>query len=542
MYNPIIHPFYPHKTNEGTIVQAPLKKILLGEVVVDPSHPDPAIQAFLRYIPSLILQVLDAELDEDEWNELTQEGKDASCFQEFQERLSEKLEEMEDFFTLYPDKNGFYQHHEVKTQALSGEKGTGCKVIDGNQDGLDGLLIHAVSGNNHCHHKRPGLLRKICPACALTSLMHHNYFCVAGLAGPANLRGNQAYLCMLGSPVSEQNEAQSSDEPFKRMIRNIFLPDLNSGYAESLGWDKTRDVDLPSWLKPGRKKGKCFEILGMETGLIRATLHTPRHAFFDVEAESGICDLCGLTANQLVKCYYWRQGDKLNDFIGHPTLATYEEKGQTLPINYNPSIWRSLGALAMKNYQSSNRHFQAAPLVHQFSDLCRWEEEEFQLELQAYQTDKAKLLGFHHQIIQLPVFTKQEKDEQQEFYHEIEVFASVMGEMMRSFKYFGSTNKKRERVQIPGIEDKQRELVQSWGEQLLNRIANLRKAQKAEKLPQQLLEQLKHCKKALTDAFDQLCDSFAWDDASSQRKLCKQKRILFSQLNKQYAEYEKRFN
>lgn len=535
MYNPIIHQFYPCKTEGGPLRQEPLKNILLGEVIADPFHPDPAIQAFLRYVPSLILQVLAVDLTEDEWNDLTQASVEAGCYQAFKARLSERLAEKEEFFTLHADQNGFYQNHDVKDQVLNGEKG--AKRIKGSAEGLDGLLLHFTSGNNHTHFKRPGLLQKICPPCALISLMHHDYFCVAGLAGPANLRGNQAYLCMIG-------EAQ--DNSFKRMIRNTFFPKHHEDMTASLGWDKNSETDQPSWLKPGRKQGNEFEVSITEAGLARAMLNTPRHAFFEIEETRGGCDLCGLETDQLVRRYYWRKdGDKFSSFIGHPTLATYEENGKTLPQNYNPSVWHSLGPLALKTYKSisnksiSKRNFKAAPLVEQFSYFREeTEEREFQLELQAYQTDKAKLLGFHYQTIKLPVFKKDEENEQYEFYREIEHFTVAIKAMLQAFQSCGKADKKRSKVQVPNIENKHNEFVQHWGEWVLNNFCGF--PRQSEQRLQHFVAQLEAWRRELIDAFDRLCDSFAWDDVSSQRKLCKQKNNLRHFLNKTLKTYQEK--
>ncbi len=534
MYNPIINKFYPRKIEGGSLRQEPLKKILLGEVIADPFHPDPAIQAFLRYVPSLILQVLALDLEEDEWNDLTQAGVEADCYQAFKTRLSTRLEEREDFFTLHPDKNGFYQHHEVKSQALSGEEKTGCKKIEGSEEGMDGLLIHAASGNNHTHSKRPGLLRKICPACALISLIHHDYFCVVGLAGPTNLRGNQAYLCMIGE------NAKSADDSFKRMIRNTFFSKQEETIA-SLGWDKTSEIDQPSWLKQGRKKKGIFEVSVTEAGLVRAILNTPRHAFFEIEETHGECDLCGLETDQLVTRYYWRKGDKFSGFIGHPTLATYMKESQTLPQNYNPSVWRGLGTLVLKNSSlknsSSKSESKAAPLVRQFLDFREETgETEFQLELQAYQTDKAKLLGFHYQTIELPGFSKEEGDAQIDFYQDIEDFVEVMSEMLKLFKAYGS--KKRNQVQVPGVADKQKILSQEWGKELINHIRHLRQEQKDGSLFQTLLKRLQSYKNKLIQEFETLSESFALDDCKSQVQLRKQKLFLSKKLAGQLKKYD----
>ncbi|MGK5094772.1 type I-E CRISPR-associated protein Cse1/CasA [Deltaproteobacteria bacterium TL4] len=534
MYNPLHDPFYPCKDKDGRLRQVPLRSILLGEIVADPVHPDPALEAFLRYIPSLFLQVLQVELSKEEWNSLTKRGVASKYYPDFKERLSQRLEEKKDFFNLYPDKNGFYQHYDVKTVALQGETGSGCKVVSGQEEGLDGLLLHSVSGNNTCHHKRPATLRKICVGCALTGLLHHNNFCTAGLAGHANFRGPQAWLCMIHAPDS-----------FQRMILNTYLSGcLNPDLTENQGWLKPSAIDQPSWLRPGQPKDKGFQDLAQDVGLLRAMLYTPRHVFFEIQPQKGICDLCGMTTEKLVERYYWRgfgnRLDKVKDgFVGHPTLATYvDEKAQRLPQNYKPDIWRNLACLSLKDLERDKNHFQMAPLVQQFEEL-RADSPNFfyQLELQAYEADQAKLLGFHHQVIQLPFFTQDQKEDQQSFYQALEDLTSAMTEMTGVFRKMGSADKKRSQEQLPHLQDTQDELVQHWGEEILNRVSLFRQAQQQGHLFTLLRDYLKTCQTRLVQAFHELCESFGWEDVSAQRKLHLQKQGLEKMLNKIYRNF-----
>lgn len=542
MYNPITDPFYPYKTETG-ITQVPLKSVLLGDVVADPFHPDPAIQAFLKYIPSLILQWLEIPLDSKAWLDLTLEDwKDSRHYVTFRDQVTERLSERQKDFFLHGDRNGFYQHYDVKTLALEGNKSAGCKIVEGHQQGLDGLLIHGVSGNNHCHHKPPGLLQKICPSCALVLLMHHNYFCVAGLAGPANIRGNQAYLCLIGEFPPSEEYPDRQDDSFKRMIRNTYFPALNDeDRIEANGWKKDKDRDQPSWKSPGKKKGKLFEVSIAEAGLLRSVFHTPRHAFFDIETMEDTCDFCGLASTQMIQRYFWRQGDKINQFLGHPTLATYEEKGKRLPLNYTPSVWKNLGPLVVKQYPSTSgkRFFEPAPLLRQFlKQRIRINEVEFQLEIQAYQTDKAKLEGFHEEVVRFPWFVGNEEEEQ-EFYQEIEHFTSTVTEMLRAFKNCGSIDKKRTKIPVPGITDKHDAYVQEWGHWTLQNLTRFYQAHKQETSTNWFLELLETYQTTLIESFEQLCASYAWDNLPAQNKLCKQKRLLANLLKKPINDFKK---
>lgn len=528
MFNPISDPYFPIQLEDGAIQQVSMKAVLLGNALGPPQHPDPAIQAFFRYIPSLFLQALNIEMEEDEWKDLVLKGTKSDFIEDFRERVEEQLDLMEGFFDMHADQNGFYQHHEAKAIVLSGQKGSKC--VSGEAEGLDGLLTHSVSGNNHTHFKVPSQYQMLCPSCALVTLIHHNNFCVAGLAGPANIRGNQAYLCMVGPPNYSKRGRSTDDDTFKRMVRNtIFSEVCPSDEMERNGWDVNPKDDAPSWIKAGKPKGKGFEVSAKDVGLLRAVLHTPRNAFFEWKEEAGHCDFCGLAAEKFVHQYYWRIGDKMDLQMGHPALATYEEKGLRLPLNFSTSIWRSLGALVVKNYQSENnkRSYQPAPLVSQYRDVFGESlSDNFCLELQCYQTDKAKLEGFHQQTLRLPVLPKAKAQEEMEFYQFMESFTTALAELFRNFRYWGSADTKSSRVQIPHIVDKHDELVQSWGESVVNRITDFRT--ESQKRTELAIEMLDSARKVLMETFIKLGESFAWEDASAQRKLRKQQR----QLNK----------
>lgn len=316
MYNLLDDPFYPCLDEKGKRLQYSLRQILLGEIPLtkvvgrgDPSHPDPAIEAFLRYLPSLVLQVLEVDLNENEWKGLVEHGVVESDFlEDYRKKLQIKMEEKRDFFSLYPDQSGFYQHYEIKKDLLKNKK----QIVHKKVMGMDGLLVHASTGNNHCHHTAPQQFQQMCISCALTSLIHHNYFCTAGLAGPSNLRGNQAYLCMI-----------YREDYFTRMICNTyFFHKSAKDYTMKQGWEPQSSQHLPSWKKKGKsRESKGYEDTPKEMNLLRTILYAPRHAFFELEEGKQPCDFCGVINSISVKEYYWRVGESLKEYYSHPTLA-----------------------------------------------------------------------------------------------------------------------------------------------------------------------------------------------------------------------------
>ncbi len=531
-YNPIHDPFFTYYSSQG-LQEIPLREVLLGNVQEPPAHPDSALEAFLRYVPSLVLQLLEVELTVDEWQDLIRDGTEAECFADYQERVEAAMEQHSDEFTLRSNQSGFYQHQNLI--ALAGKKGSGCKKVEGATEGLDGLMIHSASGNNPCHHKRPGLLTKLNWSSALLALMHHNYFCVAGLAGPSNLRGNQAYLCMIEEPNT-----------FKRMIVNTLFPNLIQEYVrddqwEAWGWEREFSEDPPSWEKPGAIKGKDREDRVSQIGLRRALLYTPRHAFFEVVEQKGVCDLSGLPGDHKVTGYYWSKGERLSQFMNHPGLAWYEDtkKHQRLPQNYNPSIWRSLGSLSMKMFMAQkNREFSAAPVIQQYR-ACASEfadEGNFTLDLQAYRTDKAKLLSFHHQRVDLPWFADETQEAQ--FYQVLEQLCATQHEMLNSFRYYGSADKNRARLALLNVDNIHEALVQKWGQRILDQVLAWQQHFLNGTLSPEMLKELQELRKELRDQFEGLCQQdYAIDDVKAQQRLTQQIRKFNGALKKTYESF-----
>lgn len=521
MYDPVRDPFFPCRSDKQRI-RMPMKDILMGERLANPYHPDPALNAFLRYIPSMFLQALDIELDEEQWDDLTENGIESEYISDYREQVETRLAEIGDFFTLYPDQSGFYQHHHVKDpQKLK-------------QD-LDFFLIHGTSGHNPVHHRVNASLKQVCVSCALLALMHHNNFCPAGTVGHSNFRGQTCYLCMLHDP-----------DPFKRMLLNTFFPSVDDEELRRYGWESPQgEADQPSWRIPGKPVKNGFEDQEKDVGLKRAVLYTPRHVFFDMQTEKGRCDLCGLESEIRVRQYYWeRYGDKLNSngvVIRHPTQAIYKDEKKKdspfLPVNFNPSIWRNLGSLVVKDFISNNTRYDPAPLVMQFQNTKAEDAPFFTLELMAYEASQAKLLNFHHDILTLPCLSQSQDWEG--FYMEIQKFTAALTEMLTAFRYYGTEGKKRERAPLQTIGDRHAQLTDRFGQETLNQLMAFRQAYKERTLHRIFGAQLSEYARSLRNEFERLCQTeYPWDDVAAQVKLNRQKRFLAGALKKIAQRFE----
>ncbi len=517
MYNPIHDPFFPCKIN-GKSVQIPMHKVLLGEIRENPFHPDPSISALLRYIPSLFLQTLSLEINTDEWADLTHKGTDSKYIGSYRDRLNSAIDEMGEFFAMRPDRNGFYQHFDLK------------KFKEPKTD-IDALLLHFVSGNNPMHHRPGHILKQLCASCALTVLIHHNYFCPAGTVGHANVRGQTCYLCMI-----------SEDDIFKRMILNTCFPSfINNNDLMKYGWTDDSEANLPTWIRPGRPDNKGFTDYPKNTGLVRAVLYTPRHAFLEIINEEGQCDLCGIETDKIVRQYYWkRYGHKINAkgvSVRHPTQAVYIDKDMILPLNYNTSIWRNLGCLAVKDFESSGKNYDVAPVVGQYQNVMADGNPLFYLELMTYNANQAKLLDFHHSFINLPVLS----EKMEEFYFLIECYTSSFTSMLSSFRYYGTAGKKRERVPLIQINSRHTELTYKSGRETLGSMESFHKFFRENSLEKILEANLEKLRKTLNSEFNILSrNEYAWDDIGAQKKLNAQKRKLAKSLNNTISDFLKR--
>ncbi|MDM8517498.1 type I-E CRISPR-associated protein Cse1/CasA [Desulfobacterales bacterium HSG16] len=495
--------------------------VLLGRIHYAPYHPDPPINSFLRYLPSLFLQALDPDIAEDEWNDLRKNGVDAESIGAYREKVEALMLKHCDLFQLYPDKNGFYQHHNVVAD----------KKL---KTDLDAMLIHFICGNNPVHSHVNGSLQQICLPCALLALMHHDNFCLAGTLGHSNFRGQTCYLCMI-----------HESDIFKRMVLNTWFRSANENDEPgNNGWESpSGEGDNPTWVEIGREVKNGFEDNSEDVGIRRAVLYTPRHAFFDVEHEEGQCDLCGQVSNTLVRRYYWeRYGNKLNSqgvTVRHPTQAVYmDSKNGFLPVNYNPSVWRNLGVLVLKNYESINKknnaiQFKAAPIVTQFVSITE-ESVPFTLELMAFEANQAKLFDFHHDRITLPPFT--DDDEMEQFYQRMETFALAVVSMLNAFRSYGTKDKKRQKVQIAAINDRHAEFTQRFGRKILDGITRFREIfdpDEENELFSRMKEMLKSYKNEMLNDFENLCQNeYSWDNIKAQEKLIKQKSGLAGTLSR----------
>jgi hypothetical protein len=516
MYNPNTDGFFPCRIN-GKITQVPMREILLGRIDENPYHPDPALEAFLRYVPSLFLQVLDLSLDEDECLDLIQAGTESDSFPAYQAQVERNLKQKQDIFQLYPDRNGFFQHYDVREEKLP-------------KTDLDALLIHSASGNNPIHHRAANSLQQICISCALITLIHHNNFCLAGTVGHSNVRGQTCYLCMI-----------HEEDPFKRMILNTCFPSvMDEDDVERYGWSVPMgDDDQPSWIRIGRKGKKGFEENSNEVGLIRSVLFTPRHAFFDVEKDNGRCDLCGIESDRLVRRYFWRRyGNKIKSedvIVRHPTQSVYHDKNRIFPHNYNPSIWKNLGSLIVKDFEIQDKRYDVAPIVQQFKEITLGDDPYFTLELMAYQANQAKLLDFHHEFITLPYLN----EDLEVFYRAIEAFTTVVSRMLQTFRYYGTADKKRERIQVTSIEERHLELTERFGRETMNGLHEFRSAFLNKTLGAEMKNKLEEYKRRLRGEFEYACrNEFAWDDIAAQKKLNMQKRKLATSLKNIVAEFQ----
>ncbi|GBC61446.1 hypothetical protein DENIS_2406 [Desulfonema ishimotonii] len=520
MFNPIYDPFFPCRTN-GNTTRVPMREILLGNIRANPSHPDPALNAFLRYVPSEFLQSLNLKLDREEWIDLINNGVESGYMESYRQQVEARLEDMKDVFALHPDKNGFFQHADVRTQ----------KNL---KTDLDALLIFGTSGNNPVHHRVNGSLKQLCVPCVLTALMQHNNFCLAGTVGHSNFRGQTCYLCMI-----------HEDDPFRRMLLNTWFPGISDAEPKQYGWDRPAGADdLPTWIRPGKAGKEGVKEGASDVGLRRAVFYTPRHAFFDTEHDTGRCDLCGQTSDKLVRRYYWeRYGHKLNTkgvTVRHPTQAVYtDEKNLTLPVNYNPSVWRNLGALVVKNFNSGKLKFDPAPLVAQFKGANN-NESFLTLELMAFEANQAKLLNFHHDKLRLPVFA--EDSDIRFFYENVERFTSAAAQMLNAFRRCGTADKQRKQIQLASVNDAHGTLTQRFGEETLSSLERFRAVfdpQDENEMVDRMKERLEKFGQEIRGEFEHICQKeYSWDNVKAQKKLAGQKHMLAGVLRKILNEFE----
>jgi hypothetical protein len=511
MPSPIHDPFFPVKKFDDRR-QIPMKDVLLGHANFPPIHPDPSLEIFLRYVPSIFLQSLGIELDKAEWHDLADKGTDSDHLEAYRHKISDALEKQKTFFEIPESGNGFYQHENARNGAEA-------------RTDLDALLVHGTSGNNPMHHRAGHTLDRICASCALLALMHHDNFCTAGTVGHSNFRGQTCYLCMIGET-----------DPFKRMILNTVFPTLLSPRAlAGYGWKGVPpDSDVPTWIRPGTPTKTGFRDLPGEVGPIRAALYTPRHVVLDFEAENGTCDLCGLESDRMVRRYWWeRYGDKLDAAhvaVRHPAQAVYrDEKIGWLPLNYNPSVWRNLGSLVVKEFKET---YDVAPTVRQFTDLKAGQNPFFTLELMAFAANQAKLLDFHHAVIRLPPAS--DPDEMAAFYENLEAFARSAAAMLRAFRVYGTEDPKRNsRVPVAAVPDRHDQWTDDFGRDLLSNLEGFWADFRENRLRETLKTRLERLRRELGGTFEALCqDEYAWEDIPAQRKLNGQKRMLWTALKK----------